>query len=76
MEARVSRITSLILAIGIAVAFIFTISVSEFTYIGIPKETLGRQIPPFISTYLLLDLVAIAFVVFASVACCIAMLRE
>lgn len=76
MEEGGPRIAGLLAAIGIVVVFAFVVSQSEFIYVGGPKETLDQRVSLFLGTYRLLDLVVVAFVVFATISCCVAMLRE
>ena len=55
--------------------FLFFIFLREsFTSLLAPTRLFGQSVSLVISTYLLLDLVAITFVLFTAVACCLVML--
>ncbi|MFQ6084976.1 MAG: hypothetical protein ACE5OY_01730 [Candidatus Bathyarchaeia archaeon] len=75
---RIDKITvaSLVLALGIVIASTYIIYRIEFTLVTGTKETLGQQVTLFLSTFRVLDLITISLLVFAAIACCIAMLRE
>ena len=58
----------------LALSLLFIVLHESFTLLSAPPRLFGQSVGFVINTYLLLDLMAIIFVLFASVACCLAML--
>lgn len=46
----------------------------RFAFLWVPTKLVGQNVGFVLNTYLLLDLVAITFVLFTAVACCVVML--
>lgn len=79
---RVAGLTTVILVLLVFSAMIVRYGFPAFEYASPPVELVevettdvGLEVSRFLWTYRLIDLIAQAFVLFASAACCVAILR-
>ena len=68
------RMLGLATSTMLALFLIFILLSERFTFLLAPTRLFGQEVGFVLNTFLLLDLVAIAFVLFGAVACCVVML--
>ena len=68
------RVLGIVTSTMLALSLIFILQRERFIFLLAPTRLFAERVGFVLTTYLLLDLVAIAFVLFAAVACCVAML--
>jgi len=68
------RTLGLIISAMLALLLTFNLLRERFTFLWAPTKLVGQNVSFVLNTYLVLDLVAITFVLFAAVACCVVML--